>query len=92
MNLQEASKEVEKAAADRSNVDDDTFVEMLERQDSLVSQLAARTPTSTDEAMFLLRILRDRMDSDFESTEIGAANLDIVRGVTAFLSETGRAS
>ena len=87
VNLQEASEEVEKAAADRSEVDDDAFAELIERQDSVVAHLAARGPASDDEAIFLLRILRDRMDADFDSSVIEAANRDIVRSVTTYLSD-----
>ena len=92
VNLKEASKEVEKAAADRSEVDDNAFAELIERQDSVVAQLAARGPASGGEAIFLLRILRDRMDADFDPSVIEAANRDIVRGVTAYLSGLGGAS
>ena len=86
--LKKASEEVEKAAADRSEVDDAAFAGLIERQDSVVAQLAARGPASGDEAIFLLRILRDRMDADFDSSVIEAANRDIVRGVTDYLSDT----
>ena len=85
--LKKASEEVEKAAADRSEVDDAAFAGLIERQDSVVAQLAARGPASGDEAIFLLRILRDRMDADFDSSVIEAANRDIVRGVTDYLSD-----
>ena len=88
VSLKKASEEVAKAAADRSEVDDDAFAELIECQDSVVAQLAARGPASGAEAIFLLRILRDRMDADFDSSVIEAANRDIVRGVTAYLSDT----
>ncbi len=87
--LVEATEAVEKAVADRSNISDDDFAELIERQDRAVARLAARGPTSGGEAIFLLRILRDRMDAEFDSSVIEASNRDIVRGVAAYLSDAG---
>ena len=83
--LAEATKAIRNA--DRTVVDDDAFAKLCDHQDELVGMLAARFPASGDEAIFLLHILRDRMVEDFTSDVISAANRDIVRGVTAYLSE-----
>ena len=86
--LLKATKAVMAAEADRTGVDDDAFAKLLENQDKLVARLAAVGPTSAEEAIFLLRILRDRMVEDFNPDQTAAADRDIVRGVTDYLSDT----
>ncbi len=85
--LAEATKAVRDA--DRSVVDDDAFAKLCDREDEVVAHLAAHFPASAEEAIFLLHILRDRMVENFNPDVRSASNRDIVRGVTAFLSDAG---
>ncbi len=88
--LREALAEATKAIrdADRTVVDDDAFAKLCNREDNVVAHLAAHYPGSAAEAIFLLHILRDRMVENFNPDVRSAANRDIVRGVTAYLSDT----
>lgn len=89
--LREALTEATKAIreADRTVVDDDAFSKLCRREDDVVAHLAAHFPALAEEAIFLLHILRDRMVENFNPDVRSAANRDLVRGVTAFLSDTG---
>lgn len=84
--LSEATKAIR--VVDRTVVDDDAFAKLCDREDEVVAHLAAHFPGSAEEAVFLLRILRDRMVENFNPDVRSAANRDIVRGVTAYLSDT----
>lgn len=92
--LREALTEATKAIrdADRTVVDDDAFSKLCDCEDNVVAHLAAHFPASAEEAIFLLHILRDRMVENFNPDVRSAANRDIVRGVTAYLSDTPVAS
>ena len=82
--LLKATKAVAGAPAD----DDDGFRELCNDQNDIVAELAERTPVSADEAVFLMKILRDQMAQNFVSGPFAAVQRNIVRSVAAYLSAT----